>query len=149
MLEAGSGIIAPLAYMLPSSRYTVQDMLGHGTFGQVAKCRCEETGEMVAVKIIKNQPAYYNQARMEIGVLQLLNRRYDPDNEHHIVRLLDYFVHYRHLCLVFELLSVNLYELVKHNQFQGLSMNLLRVLITQVLPQSLHASLWIAFACLP
>ncbi len=37
-----------------------------------------------------------------------------------------------HLCLVFELLSVNLYELVKHNQFRGLSMNLLRLFMTQV-----------------
>ncbi len=37
-----------------------------------------------------------------------------------------------HLCLVFELLSVNLYELIKHNQFRGLSMNLLRLFITQV-----------------
>lgn len=34
---------------------------------------------------------------------------------------------------MFELLSVNLYELIKHNQFRGLSMNLLRLFMTQVL----------------
>lgn len=33
---------------------------------------------------------------------------------------------------MFELLSVNLYELIKHNQFRGLSMNLLRLFMTQV-----------------
>mmetsp|Transcript_37239 Transcript_37239/g.105059 ORF Transcript_37239/g.105059 Transcript_37239/m.105059 type:complete len:1166 (-) Transcript_37239:1237-4734(-) len=114
-------------------RYIVQDILGQGTFGQVAKCWCEALEQHVAIKIIKNQPAYYHQARMEICVLQLLNQRYDPDNERHIVRLEECFVHKRHLCLVFELLSVNLYELVKHNQFQGLSMNLLRVLMAQIL----------------
>lgn len=56
-------------------RYKVKDMLGQGTFGQVCRCVCEETGETVAVKVIKNQPAYYHQARVEIGVLQLLNTR--------------------------------------------------------------------------
>ena len=65
----------------------VRDLLGHGTFGQVFKCECLESGEMVAVKVIKNQAAYYHQARVEIGVLQLLNTRADPDDEHHIVRM--------------------------------------------------------------
>jgi dual specificity protein kinase YAK1 len=72
------------------------------------------------------------QARVEVGVLQFLNTRGDPDNKHHIVRMRDFFMHRGHLCLVFELLSVNLYELVKHNQFRGLSMNLLRFFILQV-----------------
>ena len=65
-------------------------------------------------------------------MLQFLNTRGDPDNKHHIVRMRDFFMHCSHLCLVFELLSVNLYELVKHNQFRGLSMNLLRFFILQV-----------------
>ena len=37
--------------------------LGAGTFGQVVKCRLQETGEEVAVKVIKNQQAFYCQAR--------------------------------------------------------------------------------------
>lgn len=36
-------------------------MLGQGTFGQVVKCHCEETGEQVAVKVIKNQDAFLQQ----------------------------------------------------------------------------------------
>ena len=72
------------------------------------------------------------QARVEVGVLQYLNTRSDPDNTHHIVRMKDFFTFRNHLCLVFELLSVNLYELIKHNSFRGLSMNLLRVFIGQV-----------------
>ena len=77
------------------------------------------------------------QARVEVGVLQFLNTRGDPDNKHHIVRMRDFFMHRSHLCLVFELLSVNLYELVKHNQFRGLSMNLLRFFILQVTLQAI------------
>ena len=72
------------------------------------------------------------QARVEVGVLQLLNGRADVGDGHHIVRMRDFFVFRAHLCLVFELLSVNLYELIKHNQFRGLSMNLLRLFMTQV-----------------
>ena len=68
---------------------------------------------------------------MEVGILQMLNSKADPGNKHHIVRMCDFFVHRLHLCLVFELLAVNLYELIKRNQFRGLSIGLLRVFITQ------------------
>ena len=43
------------------NRYTVKDLLGQGTFGQVVRCVREDTGEEVAVKVIKNQPAFYHQ----------------------------------------------------------------------------------------
>lgn len=50
-------------------RYIVKDLLGHGTFGQVAKCWNSDTNSFVAVKIIKNQPAYYQQALVEVTIL--------------------------------------------------------------------------------
>lgn len=53
-------------------RYVVKDLVGSGTFGQVAKCFTEETNEFVAVKVIKNLPAYYTQARFEIGILHMV-----------------------------------------------------------------------------
>jgi len=37
-----------------------------------------------------------------------LNKKYDPEDKHHIVRIYDYFVHQRHLCICFELLDTNL-----------------------------------------
>jgi hypothetical protein len=42
------------------------EMLGQGTFGQVAACYSDGHGCSVAVKVIKNQPAYYHQARVEV-----------------------------------------------------------------------------------
>jgi dual specificity protein kinase YAK1 len=51
----------------------------------------------------------------------------DKNDDHHLLRLKDTFIHRQHLCLVFELLSVNLYELIKQNQFRGLSTTLVRV----------------------
>jgi dual specificity protein kinase YAK1 len=47
-------------------------MLGQGTFGQVAKCWDAETSSYVAVKVIKNQPAFYQQAIMEVSLLSLV-----------------------------------------------------------------------------
>ena len=113
--------------------YIVRDTLGSGTFGQVVRCTDTDTGAAHAVKVIKNLPAYYHQGKIEIGVLQLLNSRGDPHDRHHIVRLTDWFVHRSHLCLVFEVLSVNLYDLIRHNRFRGLSVNLLRVFLRQIL----------------
>ena len=45
-----------------SCRYVVQCMLGQGTFGQVVECVREDHGhERLAVKVIKNQQAYFQQ----------------------------------------------------------------------------------------
>jgi serine/threonine protein kinase len=107
-------------------RYQVLDMLGKGTFGQVVKCVNMETREIAAVKVVKNKAAYFNQGLVEIQILEILNHQFDAEDKAHIVRLLDYFVYRNHLCLVFELLSVNLFELLKQNQYKGLPMTLIR-----------------------
>ena len=38
-----------------------------------------------------------------------------------------------HLCLVFELLSFNLYDLLKYTKFNGVSLNLIRKFACQIL----------------
>lgn len=135
-------------------RYLILDILGQGTFGQVVKCQNMKTHEIVAVKVVKNKPAYFNQSMMEVTILELvriltlqyvviltltrgyppqLNKQCDPHDEHHILRLRDSFIHRNHLCLVFELLASNLYELIKQNQFQGLSTQLVKVFTAQLL----------------
>lgn len=54
-------------------RYIIKDLLGQGTFGQVAKCWSEERNCFVAVKIIKNQPAYHQQAIVEVSILDMVS----------------------------------------------------------------------------
>ncbi|WFD00856.1 dual-specificity kinase [Malassezia yamatoensis] len=114
-------------------RYLILDVLGQGTFGQVVKCQNMSTHEIVAVKVIKNKKAYFNQSMMEVTILETLNQHWDPQDQYNILRLQDTFIHAKHLCLVFELLSSNLYELIKQNSFRGLSTSLVRVFITQLL----------------
>ncbi|GAB1210839.1 hypothetical protein APSETT445_009637 [Aspergillus pseudonomiae] len=53
------------------NRYLILDVLGQGTFGQVVKCQNLKTQEVVAVKVIKNKTAYFNQSMMEVSVLDL------------------------------------------------------------------------------
>lgn len=54
------------------NRYLILDVLGQGTFGQVVKCQNMKTQEVVAVKVIKNKTAYFNQSMMEVSVLDLV-----------------------------------------------------------------------------
>jgi len=116
-----------------NKKYLVIDILGYGTFGQVVKCQNLDTHEIVAVKVVKSIPMYFNKLFAEASILEYLNQRVDPKDEHHIMRLKDKFVHKGHICLVLELLSLNLYQLLKQNQFNGLSINLIKEFTVQLL----------------
>lgn len=111
-------------------RYMVLDLLGSGTFGQVVKCQNLANQLVCAVKIIKLKPAYLNQLLTEVRILQYLKANSDGQ---YFIRLEDTFMHKEHLCLVFELLTSNLYELIKQNQFHGLSIKLVKLLTRQLL----------------
>lgn len=69
---------------------------------------------------------------MELKILKLLNER-DPHDENNIVRMLDYDVFRKHLIISFELLSMNLYEFIKQNDFKGISPGLVRRFAIQIL----------------
>lgn len=50
-----------------------------------------------------------------------------------MVRMTDHFYFRSHLCIVTELLSINLYELIKANAFAGFSTVLIRRMTVQIL----------------
>ncbi|RCH99151.1 dual specificity protein kinase yak1 [Rhizopus azygosporus] len=117
----------------PNHQYRVIDLLGQGTFGQVVKCEKISTGELFSVKVIKNKSAYKTQSCMEIEILKKLNQQWDPEDKHHILRLHHVFSHKQHLCLVFELLSYNLYDLIGHNRYRGFPPEKVRAFAAQIL----------------
>ena len=47
--------------------------------------------------------------------------------------MVDFFVYRDHLCIVFELLSISLYDLIKENKFEGVSLNFARLIISNIL----------------
>jgi serine/threonine protein kinase len=134
--------------------------LGQGTFAQVFHCVHVQTGQRVAVKIVKNKPAYTRQAAVEIDVFRALTKKPAPgtattsgdpkskaehdasDSNHaesddhgtkwdYMVDMVCYFMYRGHLCLVFELLGLNLYEVLKKRQFRGLPLTVVRTLLRQ------------------
>ena len=141
--------------------YRVVTLLGQGTFAQVFHCIDQKSQKAVAVKIVKNKPAYTRQAAVEIDVFRKLNTFGDEMGSESaedgagldtptptssdlefpnidsssdracIIRLMHYFMHSSHLCLVFEMLGPNLYELLKKRQFRGLPIDAVRTLVKQ------------------
>lgn len=117
-----------------AATYRIMDSLGSGTFGQVVACESSVDGKTRALKVIKNHPAYFHQAHVEIGILRTLNTRCaDKPASGVIVELLDYFICHNHLTLVFELLGMNLYELLRKNKFKGLHLGAIRGMMKQLL----------------
>jgi len=127
---------------LRSAEYRMRGALGQGTFAQVFRCLHVETGQEVAVKIVKNKPAYTRQATVEIDVFRALQEddgvsvSSDSDegsksSRDYMVNLKCYFMHRSHLCLVFELLGLNLYDILKRRQFRGLPLSIVRTVVLQ------------------
>ncbi|CAO3620125.1 unnamed protein product [Cunninghamella blakesleeana] len=113
-------------------RYEVLAILGKGSFGQVLKCFDHQLGQTVAVKLIRNKKRFHTQATVEINILKKL-KEWDPDDKCHNVRIFDDFSFRDHLCIAFECLSINLYDFIKSNHFQGFSISLIRRFTTQIL----------------
>ncbi|XP_019617842.1 PREDICTED: dual specificity tyrosine-phosphorylation-regulated kinase 4-like isoform X2 [Branchiostoma belcheri] len=106
-------------------RYEVLEVIGKGSFGQVVKAIDHKTGEHIAVKIIRNKKRFHHQALVEVKILDALRRK-DRDGTMNVIHMVEYFYFRNHLCITFELLGMNLYELIKKNNFQGFSLALIR-----------------------
>ena len=113
-------------------RYEVQAVVGSGSFGQALKCYDHKTNRVCALKVVRNKKKFNYQTGMELKILLHLNAA-DPLDQHNIVRAWDYFIFRQHLVIVFELLSLNLYDFLKQNEFKGLSQNLIRRFAIQIL----------------
>ncbi|KAK2088474.1 hypothetical protein P7K49_034381 [Saguinus oedipus] len=111
--------------------YDIIEVLGKGTFGEVAKGWRRSTGEMVAIKILKND-AYRNRIiKNELKLLRCM-RGLDPE-EAHVIRFLEFFHDALKFYLVFELLEQNLFEFQKENNFAPLPACHIRTVTLQVL----------------
>ena len=69
---------------------------------------------------------------MELKILKFLNDN-DKLDQHNVIRIKDYCIFREHLVISFELLSINLYEFIKNNNFKGVSQNLIRRFAIQIL----------------
>jgi serine/threonine protein kinase len=113
-------------------RYEVVSSLGKGSFGQVVRVLDHKSSNHVALKMIRNKKRFHHQALVEVKILEHI-RDCDPEHSANVVHLTDYFYFRNHLCITFELLSINLYDFTKNNNFQGASLGLIRRFAIQLL----------------
>lgn len=120
-----------------NNRYEIDSSIGKGSFGQVVRAYDHVGHCPVAIKIIKNRKAFYDQAQIEVRLLKLIRQHQIDDTtavgRDNIVKLKTHFDWRNHLCLVFELLSYNLYDLIKNTRYHGVSLKLTRKFAHQIL----------------
>ena len=97
-------------------RYEVVKKIGKGSFGIVLRVFDHKDKEFVALKVLKNKKRLYKQGLVEAKLIETLNKK-DPEDKKNIIKKLDQFVFRKHLVITFELLSVNLYDFIKMNNF--------------------------------
>ena len=118
------------------NKYHVVDFLGQGISGRVYEVyKNNDTKNRYALKIIKNKKVYLNQSLIELKIVTTLNKNFSSNNHNdsHIITVYDYFFYQEHLCIIFELLNENLYQLLQHNHLQGISLNSINFIIKQLL----------------
>ncbi|XP_042296520.1 homeodomain-interacting protein kinase 4 [Sceloporus undulatus] len=114
-----------------SDFYDVFEILGKGTFGEVVKSWKRSTGEMVAIKILKNDSYRSRIIKNELKLLQTMS---EVDSEQsHIVQFHEFFHDELKFYLVFELLEQNLFDFQKEHNFSPLPVRHIRTVTTQVL----------------
>jgi dual specificity tyrosine-phosphorylation-regulated kinase 2/3/4 len=113
-------------------RYEIIECLGKGSFGEAIKCYDHKNKDLVCIKIINSQKKFQKQALIEIKILTEIST-YDINNDTNNVKFYNYFIFRNHICLVFELLGINLYEYLQFNNFTGLDITQIKNYTTQIL----------------
>lgn len=113
-------------------RYEIIQVLGQGSFGQVIKVYDHKHKKNLALKIIRNKKKFEYQAKIEIKVLKDI-RDNDPKDKSNIIKLIDNFVFRKHHWLTFDLFSMNLFELIKSNDYRGFPLDIVRRFAVQIL----------------
>ncbi|ODM87194.1 Dual specificity tyrosine-phosphorylation-regulated kinase 2 [Orchesella cincta] len=84
--------------------------------------RDHKENRSVAIKVMKSQPRYHQQAKPEIEMLERLNKLSKAENID-VVQMYDHFEFRNHVCIVFELLSKSLRNIIDETREQGLPLH--------------------------
>jgi len=138
-------------------RYVVIQKLGWGHFSTVWLCKDFKYDTYVAVKCQKSASNYMEAAFDEVEILQTaarftnhpdwlesLKEYYRDENrteftrdDCHVVQLLNSFIYQgpygNHFCMVFEIMGVNLLEIIKRYNYKGVPLHLVKRMAKQIL----------------
>nr|XP_019945991.1 PREDICTED: homeodomain-interacting protein kinase 2-like [Paralichthys olivaceus] len=110
------------------SKYSVECVLGRGTFGKVAKCTRMEDSKTVAIKMIKKN--HVEIAKQEVAVLKKMISL-DPD-KCNLVKWYSSFIDKEHICLEFEHLDKSLHDFMKERKYSPLPLKEIRPIVHQI-----------------
>jgi dual specificity tyrosine-phosphorylation-regulated kinase 2/3/4 len=113
-------------------RFQVLAYIGKGSFGVVCECFDFKARENVAVKILKNKKHFHRQGMIEISILQAIKDN-DPKNEFNVCKMKQYFIFRNHICMVFELFNISLYDMLKISNFQPMDPKKIKEFTLQIL----------------
>ncbi|KAH0795310.1 CMGC family protein kinase [Histomonas meleagridis] len=127
-------LVVPTNFIIESpsgTKYQILKKLGSGQFGHVYHAvdvtdPSNNSPQSVAIKITKSQYRYRQQAQSEIQMLQKIMDSTTPEEQCCISRLFDWFNYNDHICIVMELLSLNLYSVLEWRKFHGLQLPLIQ-----------------------
>lgn len=123
--DDASGSYIHVAHDHIAYRYEMLKVIGKGSFGSVIKAFDHKNLQNVALKMVRNEKRFHQQAQTEICILKHLRQK-DVNNTMNVVHMFEHFIFRDHTCITFELLSLNLYELTRKNKFAGFSIHLVR-----------------------
>ena len=109
-------------------RFEVLGVLGDGAFGVVSKCRDKESGDIVAIKKLRQRYSTFDECLQEKEVKSL--RKIKHPN---VVRLLQVFRENEYLHLVFELLGESLLKTINSKSGQPFSEEEVKSIMHQLL----------------
>lgn len=142
------------------NRYHIVQKVGWGHFSTVWLCKDTKYNTFVAMKVQKSASNYAEAAYDEIDILMKISTncsleiwknsitKYLPEEELQeleqgkrgqcfVVQLLNSFIHTgpngKHVCMVFEILGVNLLEIIKRYNYKGIPIPLVRIMSKQIL----------------
>merc|ERR1719315_559716 len=124
------------------NRYHVIRKLGWGHFSTVWLCWDLTEKKFVALKVVKSASHYTETALDEIKLLKCVRETDENDAlRERTVMLLDDFkisgVNGTHVCMVFEVLGHNLLKFIIRNNYQGMPLQNVEIMMKQVL-EGLH-----------
>ena len=137
-------------------RYVVLQKLGWGHFSTVWLCKDLKYETYVAIKLQKSASHYLEAAFDEVEILQKAVKhaqtkewfedlyKFDEGRKKnysredcYTVQLLNAFIYQgpygKHFCMVFEILGVNLLEIIKRYKYKGIPINICRKMSRQIL----------------
>lgn len=114
-----------------NQRYKILATLGEGTFGKVVKVKELNTDQVLALKIIKNVDKYREAAKLEVNVLEKLQEK-DPQGKHLCAKMTSWFNYWGHMCLIFELLGLSVFDFLKENNYHPYPLEQVRHIIYQL-----------------